>query len=138
MAKQPGKGADIASGALGVAATGLQAVPVFGQIAGAVLGIGAGIAAMIGNRKRKKHEAHMREVAKKTMGPQGPGANAPAVSGVTGQSPVQQAGLARMTPTIIQPAAAAAGQIKRTGTPTSLNSAKQNYLFRVAMNNKEG
>ena len=138
MAKEPGKGADIAAGALGAAAAGIQAVPVFGQIAGAVLGIGAGISAMIGNKKRRKHEAQMREVAKKTMGPQGSGADAPTVSGVTGQSPVQQAGLARMTPTIIQPAAVAAGQIKRTGTPTSLNAAKQNYLFRVAMNNKEG
>ena len=38
---------------LGVAATAAQAIPVFGQVAGAILGIGAGLAGFFGRRRRQ-------------------------------------------------------------------------------------
>ena len=70
------KGADAASATLGVAAASVQAIPVAGQVVGAVLGLASLMTKMFGGKRREKKadarrqaEQFLAQRRKSMMGP---------------------------------------------------------------------
>jgi hypothetical protein len=103
---------------------------------GAATGLAKGITSLVGmvKKRRSRKEEQARIAAIPSQNAAAGASPAPSAgSSITGQNPVAQAGMQSTQPTIIQPAALSAGQLKPAGVPNSLAQAKQNYLFRVAM-----
>lgn len=103
------------------------------SIIGGAIGIGKAFA-KLGQRIKQRRNP---QPEPKPMAPAqlagSAGAAGPGLA-ISGQNPVAQAGLQVSQPTIVSPAAQGQGQIKLRGAPSSLDRAKQDYLFRVAMN----
>ena len=117
-------GADKASAGLGAAAAGLQAIPVAGNIAGAFVGLAAGLVKAFGGNRRRKAPEPAQGMAEGALN--GPGEVA---SGLNPNGPgetqtLQSFGLSQSAPTL-----------SLRGPRLSLDNAKRDFVMQSILHN---